>query len=186
MVKIILKVKTISLPQFVQWAMSWQYLTVWHYLNFTELNSVVKAFEAVQGELFQGLTLLSLLSIINRFIAFTHHFLIPLCSHSFTHESLSLWIPPESCLGSRAKAATLSLHCWTGVESTNRLLWPNVIKLQSESGQITVRRFRLSRVSSVTRVGAERRPLKNDFITIRPGLKYFCGITLLWRACLIR
>ena len=141
---------------------------------------------AVQCVLFKGLTLSSVW--LKWFISLTHHFSLMLYMFPFLRRVLGLWIPLESSLGSGAKTATLSLLHQTGVKSTNRLLWPNVIKLQPGSGQFTVRQFCPSRVSCIS---AEQRlsvllfkKKRKAFITIRPGLAESCGITPLWRACL--
>lgn len=85
-------------------------------------------------------------------IHFPHSSFLPDTTHMFPflHSELGLWIPPESSSGSRAKTATLSLLYQTGVKSTNRLLWPNVIKQQPGSGQFTVHQFCLSCVSCIS------------------------------------
>ena len=59
------------------------------------------------------------------------------CSHSLT-ECWVFGFLQESSLGSRAKTAALSLLHQAGVKSTNRLLWPNVIKPQPGSGTVRV------------------------------------------------
>lgn len=91
---------------------------------------------------------------LNTFIRFAWNDSFPslshyICSHSFT-ESWLFGLLRKVSSGSRAKTATLSLLYQTGVKSTNRLLWPNVIKLQPGSGQFTVRQFCLSRVSCIS------------------------------------
>ncbi len=83
-------------------------------------------------------------------MSLTHRFSLILHMFPFLHWVLVLWNPLQSSLGSRAKTATLSLLYQTGVKSANRLLWPNVIKLQPGSGQFTVRQFCLSRVSCIS------------------------------------
>lgn len=118
-------------------------------------------------------------------IHFPHSSFLPDTTHMFLflHWALGLWIPPVTSLGSRAKAAPLSLLYQTGVKSTNRLLWPNVIKLQPGSGQFTLRQFCLSCMSCIsTEQQLSILLLKKDFITIRPVLAECCGITQLWKA----
>lgn len=164
--------------------MSAHLYTPWHYVNFIELNyfSVVSCGSSV-WTLWKTNTFIHLVEMIH----FPHSSFLPYTTHMFPllHRVLGLWIPPESSLGSRAKTATLSLLYQTGVKSTNRLLWPNMIKLQPGSGQFTAHQFCLSSVSCIsTEQQLSVLLLKKDFITIRPGLAESCGITLLWRACL--
>lgn len=89
---------------------------------------------------------------LDEMIHFPHSSFLPHTTHMFPflHRVLGLWIPLESSLGSRAKTASLSLLYPTGVKSTNRLLWPNVIKQQPGSGQFTARQLCLSRVSCIS------------------------------------
>lgn len=68
-----------------------------------------------------------------------HHFSLILPTQFFLlHSAPERWIPLEESLGSGAKTATLSTLYQTGVKSTNRLLWPNVIKLHQGWVQFTV------------------------------------------------
>ena len=131
---------------------------------------------------------------LNTFIRFAWNDSFPslshyICSHSFT-ECWLFGLLRKVSSGSRAKTATLSLLYQTRVKSTNRLLWPNVIKLQPGSGQFTVRQFCLSRVSCISTeqklsiLPFKKKKKKNAFITIKPGLAESCGITPLWGACL--
>lgn len=145
MVKLSLKPKTVA-PECSGMCLD----TIWHPdMDWILLSKILfwLPVESVQCELFKGLTL-----------TFIHYKMIH-CPHSsfrpnttlfsFLHSVLSPWNSVESSLGSRAKTATLSLLHQAGVKSANRLLWPNVIKLQSGSGQFAVCQFCLSCVSRI-------------------------------------
>lgn len=96
----------------------------------------------------------------------------------FLHRMPGLWIPPEGSLGSGAKTAALSLLYQTGVKSTNRLLWPNVIKLQPGSGTVSVPVLSVPCELHIHRAAAQPPPPLKKKLSLLSGLGWLSLVEL--------
>lgn len=99
------------------------------------------------------------------------------CSHYFT-ECWGSGFLRKTSLGSRAKTGKLSPLYQTVLKSTNRLLWPNVIKPQPGSGTVNVPALPILCEQHIHTAAAQHPPLqKKSFITIKPALGESFGTT---------